>query len=391
MRIVQLTTDNRNQHQKYELEYPYFGTAPEALFQGFATVPDVEIHVVTCTSTPMKSPTKLAPNIHFHSIHVPKIGWGRSLFLGCAWATRRLIREINPDIVHGQGTERDCSMEAVLSGYPNVLTIHGNMRVHASRKEQARSLYYKMSAILEAFSLQKTDGVVAISTYTKNLVENLTPKTWLVPNAVDQRYFSVGRSEPGIPTILFVGAICERKNPIGLIKACEPMLRSGKCRIVIAGNGEEGGAYWLKFSHLLTSVPGIELLGFIDRESLGRQLTSATLLVLPTFEDNCPMVVLEAMAAGVAVAASRVGGVPDLIEDGVDGLLFDPTDLPAMRNSIERLVEDSPLREAIAAAGKAKAAARFHPRAVADEHIRIYREILGGASPPSSQSILVRN
>ena len=62
------------------------------------------------------------------------------------------MKEIQPDIVHGQGTERDCALAAVLSGYPNVLTIHGNMRVHASRSE-TRSLYYSMAARLETFAL----------------------------------------------------------------------------------------------------------------------------------------------------------------------------------------------------------------------------------------------
>lgn len=376
MKIVQLTTDNRNQHQRRELGHPYFGTAPEALLQGFATIPDVEIHVVTCTTDPMQSVAKLAPNIHFHSIHVPKIGWGRTLFLGCSWATRQLIRNIDPDIVHGQGTERDCAMEAVLSGYPNLLTIHGNMRVHASRGEQSKSLYYKIASILENFCLRRTNGVVAISSYTNELVKNVTSKTWLVPNAVDQRYFSVERVNPEIPTILFVGAICERKNPIGLIEACKAMLRAGKCRLLFAGSGEEGSAYWMKFCDLIASVPNIEFLGFIDRDSLGDRLASATLLVLPTFEDNCPMVVLEAMAAGVAVAASRVGGVPDLIEDEIDGSLFNPTDSDEMRNCIERLINDTPFREAIAAAGRRKALSRFHPQVVAEEHIRIYREVL---------------
>ena len=62
---------------------------------------------------------------------VPKIGWMRTLFQGCVRATRKKIREIQPDIVHGQGTEADCAMSAVFSGFPNVLTLHGNMRAVA--------------------------------------------------------------------------------------------------------------------------------------------------------------------------------------------------------------------------------------------------------------------
>ena len=73
MRLALLTTDNREHHRKYDLRAPYFGTAPEALLQGFALLPDIEVHVVSCTQKPMESPEKIAENIWFHSVHVKKI------------------------------------------------------------------------------------------------------------------------------------------------------------------------------------------------------------------------------------------------------------------------------------------------------------------------------
>ena len=77
------------------------------------------------------SPPKLAPNIFFHSLHVPKIGWMRTGYQGCIRAVRKKLKAIQPEIVHGQGTETDCAINAVFSGFPNVLTIHGNMRLIA--------------------------------------------------------------------------------------------------------------------------------------------------------------------------------------------------------------------------------------------------------------------
>jgi glycosyltransferase involved in cell wall biosynthesis len=377
MRIVQLTTDNREQLSCHSADTPHFGTAPEALLQGFSGMSDVEVHVISCTTEPMTSPEKLAPNIWFHSIHVPKLGWGRSLFLGTALATRRLIKRLNPDIVHGQGTERDCAMNAVLSGRPNILTIHGNMRVHATRAEQAGSTYYKLAAALETFCLKRTQGVVAISSYTEQLVTSVTPRTWPLPNAVDERYFNIERAPSSIPTILFIGTINERKNPVGLIDACEPLLRSGKCKIHFAGDGDRHSPYWEQFSHRLQTIPGLELLGFISREAIGLELARATMVVLPTFEDNCPMVVLESMAAGVAVSASRVGGVPDLIEHEIDGLMFEPSAPHEIRGTVERLIDDNELRERLEAAAKAKAVARFHPKVIARGHLEIYHDLLG--------------
>lgn len=375
MKIVQITTDNRVPQGLQHVALPHFGSAPAALIEGFADIPGVELHVVSCTPRVMTSPEKLAENIWFHQPHVPKIGWGRTLFLGCARAVRNLMKEIQPDIVHGQGTERDCAMAAVLSGYPNVLTIHGNMRVHASRQE-TRSLYYSVAACLESFALSRTDGVVAISRYTEDLVKNSVPCTWLLPNAAELRYFGISPEPTFIPRILFIGTVNERKNPLGLIKACEPMLRAGKCTLAIAGPSGTGDPYAEEVQRLANEIPGIEMLGSIAREELPPHYRTASVLVLPTFEDNCPMVVLEAMAAGVPVAASRVGGVPDLIEHEVDGLLFDPYNPSDMRSCIERLIQDSSLRSAIAARGHTKARTHFHPRVIAEKHLEIYKCLL---------------
>lgn len=88
------------------------------------------------------------------------------------------------------------------------------------------------------------------------------------------------------------------------------------------------------------------------------------------------MVVLEAMAAGLSVAASRVGGVPDLIEHDADGLMFDPADPADVRETIGRLLGDPALRQRLGEAGREKARARFHPKRVAEAHLEIYREVL---------------
>ena len=377
LKIALLTSDARESFKNYQAQEPYFGTAPQGLIDGFSDFPEIEVHVISCSRIPLPASTKLAENIWFHQPVVGKWGWGRSLFIGCALATRELIYKLKPDIVHGQGTERDCAMAAVLSGCPNVLTIHGNMRVHAKRGENRGAAYYKLAAALEGFCLKRTDGVVAISRYTEDLVKGITPRTWFLPNAVDRRYFNVEATPPARPRLLFVGSICERKNPIGLIRACEPMLRSGECTIAFAGDGSPQSAYRKEFNALLETLPGLELLGFLDRDALGEEFRRTSILVLPTFEDNCPMVVLEAMAAGLPVAASQVGGIPDLITHGRDGLMFDPHEPSDVKACIERLVREPALGARLGAQGRITAMERFHPKIIAGEHLKIYREVLG--------------
>jgi len=97
-------------------------------------------------------------------------------------------------------------------------------------------------------------------------------------------------------------------------------------------------------------------------------------------EDNCPIAVLESMAAGVPVAASKVGGVPDLISDGEDGLLFEPRQPESLRSAVARLLDIGGEGTRISRSARAKALRCYHPKAIAGRHIEIYREVLATKS-----------
>jgi glycosyltransferase involved in cell wall biosynthesis len=334
------------------------------------------VHVISCIRQAVKSPKNVAENIFFHSVFVPKFGWMSSGYYGCSRAIRSLCAKIKPDIVHGQGTERDCAMAAVLSGFPNVITLHGNMRVHTRRAEHRKSIYHRLAAVLETFCLKRTNGVVAISSYTEQLVKGLASKTWLLPNAVDSRFFDIILSPPPIPRFLFVGSLDERKNPLGLLKACAPLLKANRCTLALAGQFDPAGEYGMAFRREADGLPNIEYLGFLRRDKLAAEFAKSSAVILPTFEDNCPMVVLEAMAAGLPVAASRVGGVPDLVDHQITGLLFDPGNLEKMRNCIELLINNPEFRCTAGQAGKRTALEVFHPSRIAKRHIEIYQEVL---------------
>lgn len=378
MRIVILTTDNREPHKDYANPAPHFGTAPSALLQGLALIPEIEVHVVACIRQPVRSPEKIAPNTYFHSLVVPQIGWMKTLFQGCVRAARKKIREINPDIVHGQGTEADCSLSAIYSGFPNVLTLHGNMRLIAALNQERPLSYNWMAARLEGFVLPRTDGVVCITRYTQRAVSPHARRTWIWPNAVDASFFDVSAApDPAAPPMgLCVGTLCARKNQNAFIRALDPLAMEKNFKIIFASEPAKN-AYGEEFKRLIRDRPWCEHVGFLNREQLKVRLQTASFIALPTREDNCPMVVLEGMAAGVPVLASAIGGVPDLIEDGVTGLLCNPQQPETFRTATEKLLNDLDFARRIAATAKEQARQRFYPLVVAQKHLEIYRQVLG--------------
>src|SRR3569833_1961326 len=245
MRIAVLTTDNREHYKKYNLPAPYFGTAPEALLQGFAQLKELEVHIISCTRKPMQSPEKLAANVYFHSLVVPKIGWMRTLYQGCIRATRKKLGDIQPDLVHGQGTERDCAISAVLSGYPNVLTIHGNHRLIAKVTGAKPFSYTWLAAKLESVTIPRSNGVVCFTHYTEDALKDLAKRTWVVPNAVDASFFEVNaQPDPEkVPRILCVGHVSVRKNQNAFIRALDSLVPAGKFEILLLCMAGAGRAY----------------------------------------------------------------------------------------------------------------------------------------------------
>jgi glycosyltransferase involved in cell wall biosynthesis len=378
MRIAILTSDNREGFRDYANPFPIMGFAPEALLQGFAALGnEVEVHVVSCLQQPVSSPKKIADNIWFHGLHVPKMGWLRTGYQGCIRAVRKKIHEIKPDVVHGQGTERDCAISSIFSGFPAVITIHGNMRLIARVNHAPLFSYLWLAARLEAFTIPRSRGVVCITHYTQDAAANLAKKTWVVPNAVNSRFFEIQPVPVDPPACLCVGSVCLRKNQNAFIQALDPLAAKKKFKVIFLGDTRENDPYCQEFLGLVKSRPWCEYPGFESGfEKLKPYFQKASLLALPTLEDNCPLVVLEAMAAGVPVVAANVGGVPDLVRDGRNGVLCDSQNAESMSGAVEKVLTHPEFARVLAIEGKRDAHERFHSAAIARRHLEIYREVL---------------
>ena len=374
LRVAMLTTDGRESWKEYDKLEPYFGTPQEALFQAIPDFPEIEMHVISCWQKPMSAPKKLAENIWFHGLVVPQIGWIRTGYQGCIRAVRKKLKELQPDIVHGQGTERDCAICAALSGYPNVITIHGNVGAIVKLMKIKAFSYYWLVAQLERWTIPRAGGVVCITNYTKELVQPLARRTWVSPNAVDAGFFSIENQPASPPQILCVGHIQERKNQIRLLEALDPVAKKMPLNAIFYGKPEQ--PYAARFLQMLKERPWCRH-GYAERPMLRAALETATMLVLPSVEENCPMAVLEAMAAGVPVVASKAGGIPDLFEHGESGLFCDPLDVDSIRAQIQRFLSDRSSASQIGSRARQRALEKFHPKVIAQEHLAIYREVSG--------------
>lgn len=380
MKVAFLCTDNREQHQRYDLEAPYFEPAVSALLDGFASLnDDLEVHVVSCAKRAMTGPSKLASNIHFHQPIVPSIGWGRTAFAGCALAVRKRLQELQPDIVHGQGTERDCAISAVHSGFPNVITIHGNMqRIHRLKLLGANS-YYWLASRLETHALGRTAGVLCNSIHTRSLVESRTRKTWQVPNPLRSAFLEAGAPEVRrnpVPVFLVVGVVTRLKRPLEILQTLKGLFEAGNRFVVrFAGVHSTDHPYGIEFQALLEEAMQqgyAEYSGVLNEAELIRSMDDADALIHFPEEEAFGLVVAEALARNLKVFAARVGGIPDILDGTVGSELFD--DFDTLAAGLEQWITHG---YPTPAGNPAIMARRYAPEVIARRHLEIYREVLG--------------
>ena len=377
MKIVQLTTDNREYSKNYAAAAPYFGTAPEALLEGFAQLPDVEVHVVCCLRAPVQSPVKLAPNIHYHSLLVPKSGWMSTFYQGCIRAVRQTLKELDPDIVHGQGTERDCAISAVYSGFPNVVTIHGNMAELQRLGLQGHRMFGALAARLETHALRRTEGVFCNSAYTDGLVKPRAKKTWGVPNPIRSAFFQpvAGTPNSDIPHFLNVGLVNPRKRQLEILQSLRKLKHAGyDFKIIFAGGLSETSEYGKRFVEELKAAEKegfAEYAGFLDVRQMVELMDRCSGFIHFPTEEAFGLVVAEAMARGLKFFGANLGGIRDIVQGIPSAETFD--DFNGLETGIRNwLGTGAPRHPEVAAV----IADRYHPQVIAQRHMEIYREVL---------------
>ena len=109
-------------------------------------------------------------------------------------------------------------------------------------------------------------------------------------------------------------------------------------------------------------------------------------LVLPSANEGTPVVAIEALAAGRPVVATRVGGVPDVVDDGEDGMLLEPGDVAGLADALERLARDPALRARLGARGRELVVPRYRVSRLVDDVDELYRELLSEARAPTPSS-----
>lgn len=192
---------------------------------------------------------------------------------------------------------------------------------------------------------QKVDRVVVLSESWRDFVESISPKAnvTVVNNYVAEISKENIEREPDF-IFLFLGAIGKRKGIFDLLLAFENLYKRNKnIRLYIAGNDDENVLPGKIKS--LKSSGKIRFFGWINYKEKTRLLNMSDCLILPSYNEGLPMVILEAMSANVPVISTYVGGIPEVIKHGENGFLLKPGNIEDIELMMEKIQSESLLNE----------------------------------------------
>jgi len=294
------------------------------------------------------------------------------------WHTVRTCFGQRPGVVHVHAASRASFVRksivlliARLAGCKTIFHLHGGGFRQFATVEAGGFKRRWIRHTLEASSV-----VITLSNGWAGFVRGFAPKARVavVPNSVPLPAVSTVQPEPD--RILFLGRLEEAKGVFELLGAGARIAGTHPAlRLVFGGEGD--AAALLRRAEELGISDRIELPGWVGPRQRDEQLARAAVFCLPSHAEGLPMAMLEAMAAGRAVVASSVGGIPETIVDGDNGLLVPPRDEAALAKALAQVLGDEALRTRLAGRARATIAQHYSTEVVCGQLSAIYRELAG--------------
>jgi glycosyltransferase involved in cell wall biosynthesis len=311
---------------------------------------------------------------------VPVAALAMSGDLDPAFAVRlfRHLRRVRPDLVHlhsRRGADWQGGLAARAAGIPCLLTRRVDNPEPRPVAAVKYRLYDRIIAISEGIRTVLLDeGVPATKVVTVRSAVDTAP--WQAPGdrAWFQREFGLAEGE------LAVGVIAQligRKGHRFLLEAMPAILAAApRARFLFLGRGP-AEAELRAMARKLKVEPRVLFAGF--RDDLPRVMGNLALVVHPALMEGLGVSLLQAAAAGVPIVGARAGGVPEVVRDGVNGLLVDPGDIPALGRAVTSLLLDTGRSRAMGEAGREMAIREFSVPAMVEGNLHSYREVLSDA------------
>jgi len=288
---------------------------------------------------------------------------------------RKLIGALRPDVIHTHLSALRYAVPAIACAKNPPAILHTIHRV--AERDSELGLRW-----LQRWCLRRSNAVIAVSDEVARSCARVYDLSHVrvIPNGIP--FCSPGctpdirvavRSSLGIDADSFVFCCVARlravKNHKTLLEAFAGIHRQTGAHLLLAGDGE----LRRELEALARALQITEQIHFLgEQDNVAALLTASDAFVLPSLSEGTPLSVLEAMMASLPIIATSVGGLPELVRNGTEGLLAPPANVEALRDAMASMISDTDARRAMSQAAREKAAARFGVATMARSYLSAY-------------------
>ncbi len=258
-------------------------------------------------------------------------------------------------------------------GVPVIFHLHGS-----EMKPFVEAQPYFLKRLI-AWSLKKQSVVIVLSKSWLSYVKSISPmaNVKIIPNYVELP--DLNNRKKHTPdediVVLFLGLLGKRKGIYDLLPAFKDALQHvPSLRLIIGGNGEVK-----QVQNLITQLnidKNAELVGWVSGDLKADLLSRAQIFVLPSYNEGLPVSLLEAMSWQVPVITTRVGGIPEQVRDGLDGVLIDPGDCVALSSAIVELASSDKLRQKMGKSAREHVESKYSKDIILPKLDGLYRSLI---------------
>jgi colanic acid/amylovoran biosynthesis glycosyltransferase len=297
------------------------------------------------------------------------------IYLAEACRLRRWLRESKSEHLHahfGTNSAEVAMLVHALGGPPYSFTVHGPEE------------FDKPGALHLGEKVRRAAFVVAIGSYGRSQLYRWAghldwPRIEVVHCGLDADFLAApSTAPPDVARLVCIGRLCEQKGQLLLVEAASRLVRAGvPLQLVLAGDGEMRGAIEA-LVHQRSLGDHVRITGWIGSDQVREELVGARALVLPSFAEGLPVVIMEAMALGRPVISTYVAGIPELVRNGEDGWLVPAGDIDALAESMRACLTAQPVELArMGEAARARVRARHDVDVEAAKLARLFAKAPG--------------
>lgn len=298
------------------------------------------------------------------------------------WAGQTLVRQQKPDLIHVHFAVPSGPVAWALSrqyNIPYVLTAHlGDVPGGVPEKTQA---WFRWVNPFTPPIWKRASAVAAVSEYTRQLALKRYPvEICTIPNGVDLHELDPGQICAGDPPlIVFAGRFMPQKNPVQVVRSLAE-LADYPWRCVMLGDGPLREDVQQSIRQLGLEAR-FELPGWVSPEEVLDWYRRSDILFMPSLSEGLPVVGVRALAMGLVIVASRVGGFIDLVEDGYNGRLVDPANPAGYKAALQEVLADRRRLQACREASRRKAS-EFDLEHILDAYEGLFQRAIARKETP---------